>query len=274
MLFHCLPPDSKCEWAHLHRFVTLFNSQRGKAYKKEACLDRENPGQKEPEFLLRAPGETPLVIEHKSISWPPYHLSDHSNEHELFERIVEALRAQFNDSVYQLTINEEFLTGKRKRDVQEIAKQIVETILSVEDVARTERGIRCREPIPWEFRPLDPSEKDETTPKTGIGISVVGSDKWGDPAKILARNESAKAGYLEELERLAMDAGKKFAKYANFQRILVVQFHGDDSFYLDDEDIAGIVKSADIPDAIDEVWVANHEWVSIDDYVVTWELVR
>ena len=274
MFFHCLPPESKCEWAHLHRFVTLFNSVRGKAYKKVACLDRENPGQKEPEFLLEAPGETPLVIEHKSISWPPYHLSDHSNEHELFERVVDALRSQFNDSVYQLTVREESLTGKKKREVQHIAKQIVEAVLSDEVVAKSEKGIRRREPIPWRFSPLEPWETDETTPKTGVGISVVGSDNWGDPAEIVARNESAKTGYLEELERLAMDAGQKFAKYANCQRILVVQFYGDDSFYLDDEDITGIVQSAEIPVVIDEVWVANHEWVSIDDYVVTWEHVR
>jgi hypothetical protein len=143
-----------------------------------------------------------------------------------------------------------------------------------EVVAKSEKGIRRSEPIPWRFRELKPWETDETAPKAGVGTSVVGSDKWGDPAGIMARNESAKTGYSEELDRLAMDAGLKFVKYANCQRILVVQFYGDDSFYLDDEDITGIVQSAEIPVVIDEVWVANHEWVSIDDYVVTWEHVR
>ena len=51
-------------------------------------------------MLLEAPWETSIVLEHKSVVWPPKHLSDHSKEHHLFERICDLLRNIFKDSVY------------------------------------------------------------------------------------------------------------------------------------------------------------------------------
>ena len=274
MLFSCLPPDSKCEWAHLHQFVNLLNSTYGKDYTKTACLDRENSGHKEPEFLLEAPSETPIVVEHKAISWPPHHLHGHSHEHEFFEKIAGALRGEFSDAVYQLTVREESFSGKTKKEVQGIAKQISQAVLSDEIGAKSENGIGRVQPIPWSIRPLDPTEIDESIPNAGVGVSVLGSDHWEEPVKYLAGIEAAKIGYSEELERLAIDAGKKFEKYSKCQKVFVVQFYGDGSFYLDDEDITGIVRAPDMPDLVDEVWVAKHDWVSIDDYVVTWKQVK
>ena len=124
MIFHCFPYELKCEWRHLSNFVTKFNDIHGKMYARSACLDVENRNGREPELLLESPGEIPIVIERKSIVWPSDYLSDHRNEHHLQECISDLLSDVFNDSLYQLTVHEEFLKGKKNREVREIAKQI------------------------------------------------------------------------------------------------------------------------------------------------------
>ena len=70
MIFSCFPPQEKCEWFHLREFVDRYSRSVGKAYTLTACLDVEGRSDKEPELLLNAPEETPIVIERKSVVWP------------------------------------------------------------------------------------------------------------------------------------------------------------------------------------------------------------
>ena len=116
-MFSCSPPQGKCEWAHLRGFVDQFNSNYGKSYTRSACLDVAERNEKQPELLLEALGEIPIVVEHKSVVWPPRYLSDHSKEHHLHELIRNMLGNQFKDSVYQLEVSENSLKGKTKREV-------------------------------------------------------------------------------------------------------------------------------------------------------------
>ena len=86
MIFSCFPPQEKCEWFHLREFVDRYDTSREKAYTLTACLDVEGRSDKEPELLLNAPEETPIVIERKSVVWPrEEYFSDHRNEHDLHD---------------------------------------------------------------------------------------------------------------------------------------------------------------------------------------------
>ena len=278
MIFTCFPPQEKCEWFHLREFVDRYNSSRGKAYTLTACLDVEGRSDKEPELLLNAPGETPIVIERKSVVWPrEEYFADHRNEHDLHDLFVDRIRSlgdPFTDSVYQLTVNARSLRGKRKRDVERLAEQIADIVLSDHDTAKSPRGIGSREPIPWRFRPLSRGERDESVPETGIGLVVWEEPEPSEPSEIRQRIETAKAGYASEFERSAQAAAEKFVKYSHCQKLLLVQFCGDGSGWLQDEDIVEIIKSAPLPQMIDQVWLACPEWVSDYDHEVTWEHVR
>ena len=52
-----------------------------------------------------------------------------------------------------------------------------------------------------------------------------------------------------------------------------MQFHGDDSLTLD-EDVVQIIESAQLPEMIDQVWLAQHDWVGEDEYTVAWNRVQ
>ena len=65
----------------------------------------------------------------------------------------------------------------------------------------------------------------------------------------------------------------KFDDFADCKKLFVAQFFGDrDS--VTDEDIVGIINASQLPKQIDEVWLTGREWVSLDDYELTWERVR
>ncbi len=275
MIFSCLPPQGKCEWQHLRGFVSHLNTIDGKSYTRSRCLDVENRKGEEPEVLLESPNEISVVIERKSVVWPREYLRDHGNEHCLGDIVFARLDDLFRDSAYQLAYNEVSLKGKKKREVEEIAKQITSTVLSDLTGAKSPRGIGNRKPIPWRLRPLDPRERNESTPEVGLGITV-----WGEiepdytPSEILQRQAVAKSGYAREFERAAKKAARKFVSYSDCLKLLLVQFYGSSSLLVLEEDIIDVIQSAQLPNLIDQVWVAQQDWISLDDYEIAWRRIR
>ena len=275
MMFSCLPPDTICEWASLRDFVGHYNSLRGTAYRRTACLDVEKGNTKEPEVLLEAQGEIPIVIERKSIVWPPgrEYLADHHKSHQLLADFVRRLNLRdnpFTESPYQLTVKARDLKGKGQRQVARYAAELADMVLSNPTNAKSERGIANSDPIKWCFRALSPDEIDETIPGTGIGIEV-----WEDELSESGDNRiRIEEGYAKEFNRWTENAAEKFAQYAHCRKLFLVQFFGDSSAWLGDQEIVEMIEAAHLPKMIDEVWVARQEWVSLNDYEIAWEHIR
>ena len=60
--FHCFR-DGKCEWNKgLKDFANQFNETYGKDYSLSKCLDISKKETKQPEVLLEASGDQPMVI--------------------------------------------------------------------------------------------------------------------------------------------------------------------------------------------------------------------
>lgn len=277
MIFPCFPPTSylpngqKCEWnSGIRDFVIQLNAEFGKQYRLSKCLDLKSID-KEPEVLLEAPYEIPIVIERKSIVWPAPHLIDHAKEHFLFDRMCKALNDLFQDDLYQLRITEQSLKGKREGEVEKIASQIVAIVRRNPKAAKSWRGVGRQEPIPWRLC-LFPGQ-DENAPKVGLGLSVEGKFWSADThGEILKEIAVAKSGYIKELEHQAIKASEKFAKYNHCRKLLLVQFFGD-ALALQDKDITEVVQSARLPREIDQVWVAEQDMTG-DDYRVTWQHIQ
>ena len=277
MVFPCLPSQNKCEWADLKEFVADYNRARNKDYRLVACLDRENSGSKEPEVLLKTTSREYMVIERKSIVWPSGKstMAEHNREHDLFDRFVHRLESSghtFKDGLYVLTVWEGDLKDLKGKGVFEAAEQIARTVLANRiESGPFLRGISGRKPIRWEFRVVGPSERTDDAPEVGLGYSVnLDSRSLESSAEI----EDITKGYTREFERQAMAAKEKFTKYGHCRKLFLVQFFGDGSFWLGDEEAADIVRSAELSEEIDEVWVARQEWVALDEYEVVWNRVR
>ena len=275
MVFSCLPPDTSCEWASLRDFVGHYNGLHGTAYRRTACLDVEERNTKKPEVLLEAQGEIPIVIERKSIVWPPgrEYLADHHKSHQLLADLVRRLNLRdnpFTGSPHQLTVKARDLKGKSQKQVARFAEEIADMVLSNPANAKSACGIASADPIKWRFRALSPDERDEIVPDTGIGIEVLEDELSGSGDNHIGIKE----GYAKEFNRWAENAAEKFAQYDDCRKLFLVQFFGESSVWLGDQEIVEIIESAHLPKMIDEVWVARQEWVSLNDFEIAWEHIR
>ena len=272
-MFPCLPPQGKCEWRHLQGFMQRFNALYGKSYTRSQCLDVEIRDSPQPELLLEAPGERPIVVEHKSVVWPRQILAAHSNGHHFGDHVLDLLRDAFNDSTYELTVLDESLHGKSKKEVAQIGDQIADTILSNQSAAKLPSGIAGKLPIRWGFRPVLHFENDPAYPKSGVVVIFWGRFQafWSpvdDTESVAAKN-----GFADEFLRSANAAVGKFAAYGHCLKLLLVQFYGD-NWLVSDDDIVEIIQSANLPEAIDQVWLGLPAWISDDDCVADWNLIR
>lgn len=282
VLFCCLPPDTKCEWANLQRFVDDYNSAHGTAYSHTDCLDVSERNSPQPEVLLDAPGEQSLVVERKSVAWPPgEYFADHRHERELANLVLDQIHTadgSFSESLFELTVPAAALKGKTKGEIRAAARQIADQIRSSRDAAKSQRGVADRQPIPWHFGPARSVDEDERQSGAWLRVQVVDAelDFGSSPDEFRRQRKSAREGYAAEFRRCAEAATKKFAAYGHCRRVLAVQFFGS-SWMADrvsDNELVEIVRTGEISTAIDEVWVAYHEWVSASDYEVAWRHVR
>ncbi|MXZ88372.1 MAG: hypothetical protein F4089_03470 [Gammaproteobacteria bacterium] len=278
MLFEGLPPDSSCEWRGLTSFVAAYNRRYGTAYARDVCADVEIRDRPAPEVLLRSPGEPPIAIERKSIAWPKEeHLACRRKEERFTERFVEAVGigdGAFDNALSRLVVDEESLRDRQMREVEGAAASIGSVVASRLGKAKYHGSLAGTVPFNWSFGPVPSWERDETTPVSGVGVTILGRDPLEDASAFLKQREAANTGYREEFQRAAGAAARKFTDHSDCQRLFLVQFFGETWSGPTDEEIEEITVTAPIPESIDQVWVADHHWTSIDSYEVEWTRLR
>ena len=212
------------------------------------------------------------------MGWPrAQFFRNHSKEHDFSEFFVANLTSTSKfvvDSAYVLRIHERPLHDRNKKEVRELAEEIAARVLSCQVSAKSPRGIVNRHPVFWHFGPVLPRERDETIPETGIGVEVSGEWDCYENINHDRKKEDALRGYESELSRAAQADASKFKEFVDCRKLFLVQFLGDQSDVLLDEDLLGIVQTTKLPRLIDEVWVAFRDWINAYEYEVGWRQVR
>ncbi|RCJ16216.1 hypothetical protein A6S26_33725 [Nostoc sp. ATCC 43529] len=141
--FHCLR-DDKCEWRKgLRDFAIQFNETFGKDYSLSKFLDISEKGSKQstkqPEVLLEAPGDKPMVIECKKIVYPPKYYERHRHFHKFFKYFNDSynrdLKHILPQNIYEIGINENALYQNKEQKLPLISNQIVAHVLQhIEEV--------------------------------------------------------------------------------------------------------------------------------------------
>ncbi len=123
----CLPESGGCERQRTDPFVDHLNRLEGRAYRHELCLDKVHRNSPQPEALCveQSSGDR-LVIERKTISWPPDFIVRHANDHLVAEIVTAGLRDLTRDGPYAIVLDDG-LVGTRK-ELERFAQGIVETV--------------------------------------------------------------------------------------------------------------------------------------------------
>lgn len=255
--FHCLR-DDKCEWGKgLRDFAIQFNEAFGKDYSLSNCLDISKRDSKQPEVLLEALGNKPMVIESKKIVYPADYYKKHRHFHDFFKSFesfyVRNLKPVLSQDIYEIGINENALYQNNKQKLPLICKQIVSHVLQHIEEFHIYNKISSTEPIPWCFRRVPENERDDESYKSGLWLS-------GSAKPLLYRFETlteAEEEIAKELAKHLSITDIKFKDYANCLKILVIEICGDILSIPAPEVIVEIIENATIPSSVDQIWLAD-----------------
>ncbi len=253
--FHCFR-DGKCEWMKgLKYFAIQFNNIYGKEYNLSKCLDVSNRTTKQPEVLLQALGAQPMVIECKKIVYPDDYYKNHRHFHlflKYFQEVyVENLMPKLPQDIYELSINEKFLYQNSEKKLSIISCQIVHYILNHIEEFYAKKEIYFNEPIPWHFHRIPEIDRDQDY-ISGLRLS-------GFPKTWLLSNTLAEPEIADKLASHLSSTDKKFQEYADCLKILIIEICGDIVSIPTLDVIVAIIKNANIPSSIDQIWLADPE---------------
>lgn len=271
-----MPPACKCEHIILRRLIVDYNELCDGVYTRIRRPEVEERNRPEPELVLYGPEEgsevTPVAIERKSVVWPVNsHLANHRNSHDLLRHVQSRVCSKdesFIDGLYQLRFAESSMQGLRSGETQQIGNAIGDFILANGANAQSDQGISGRTPISWWFGPVPSWQRDDSTPDVGFGMWV-DDDLWHD----MPDRSEALVGFGAEFARHFDLVDEKFAGYEHCRRLLAVQFFGESRLDIDEEDLIELIANANLPESIDEVWLAYHDWIDADDFEIAWKRI-
>ncbi|MEH2157607.1 hypothetical protein [Nostoc sp.] len=255
--FHCLR-DNKCEWEKgLRDFAIQFNEAFGKDYSLSKCLDISKRDSKQPEVLLEASGDKPMVIECKKIVYPPKYYEQHRHFHKFFQYFSDSynrdLKPVLTQDVYEIGINENALYQNKEQKLPSISNQIVAHVLQHIEDFYVSNQICSAEPIPWCFRQVPENERDDESYKSGLRLSGSAKSLSYQFDKLAEAEEEI----AKQLTKNLSQTDKKFQEYANCLKILVIEICGDILSIPAPEVIASIIENASIPPSVDQIWLAD-----------------
>lgn len=255
------------------------NTKFGTQYSLADCPDVFDKTKSQPEVLLENGENGGMVIEQKGFPWPSDYIRFHQLEHEFGNYFTSMINSAFQDDVYLLGISAKHLRNSKKQ-VKSIAQQIAEAVMEKRGQIYNTGQVFSAQPVPWRFWRLSELERDESTPERGVGVMI--NDPWimfqDLQSHILELpNENTlveiRQAIREKLEELLVKVELKFKDYPNCLRVLLLEVYGDD-LSLDFISIDEIVQAVDLPLNIDQVWIAEPEWISEIDVKAAYRQIK
>ena len=272
-MFCCFPDSSKCEWRKLEPFVRQYNKKFNVKYFLSKCLDVFDNTKPQPEIRLKSEKEKDIVIEHKIITWPPNYLQLHRAEHEFMNFFTESVSPQFQDNVYLLGINSKNIAINKGIN-KGVAKKIANIVINNKERILAVGSFYSSQPFKWSFRCLRESEKDENTPKKGVGVQVYSDDQsFFSMNNEVDDTDEAINGVKKILISHLRKAETKFHDYSDCIRIFITELHGE-HLSVDHEAIEEILPNIEIPRNIDQIWVGYPEWISANSHETAYKLLK
>lgn len=264
----CLPESGGCERPFTDAFVNFLNRSEGTHYVHRACLDKDSRVAQPEALYVDAQTNRELVIERKSISWPTDYPYRHSNDHFVSQVFSQALRDLKLNDLYEVRLPM-LIRGKRE-ELRPFVLAAADAIWA--NWAKVESGSALKQQVSedwwWGFRRLPESEREDNSPPTGLLFTWVGRsmrlDEYLDPAKL-------PEDLAHAFRNIYSACTAKFAGYANAQRVLILDPHGD--LRHQPNDWWTELWSA-LPPAleIEEIWSGVFDY--IDDESQDWQFER
>jgi hypothetical protein len=110
-----------------------------------------------------------MVIERKSVVWPPTYVLQHQNGHEFAETIWQSTKDRFQDSCYELRVSGKELNKLDRGTVRRFAS---ETRVSTKDQNSDFQCFQQLQGLPWDCQTLENTHKTERSWVISVGDST------------------------------------------------------------------------------------------------------
>jgi len=261
----CLPESGGCERVRTDPFVHFLNRTEGKNFTHDECLDvaHQNSPQPSPQpeaSYVDTESSERLVIERKSLVWPPDYAKKHKNDHHVAEAISRGLRTLSNGKAFAIQLPPG-LDGTRP-ELDTFAQHVVITVQSQFSTVQAGKVVRGQHAgWSWLFFAEDPALRMEFgEPEDGVIA------RWQVPANddLIIQPPTELSS---ELSRLLKSCARKFQQYLQARRVLIIDPQGDIQ-HLGESWLARLLESVSLPVEIGEIWTGSYEWVT--DIVQDW----
>jgi hypothetical protein len=253
----------KCEWfgGGLEDFVSHYNRECDTNYVHTSCLDIvriSGTTLKQPEVLVTdGANNTRMVIERKSVVWPPDYILKHNNEHSFAETVWKATSGWYNDACYELIVFAEQMEELDSKTVNAIANEISSRLAHLDSSGIPTRG---NSPVDWVFCRADTQEHGD---RRGIVVSYQRRATFKDFLE-----DNAREGTASAIEKELSAAALKFVSYSDARRVVLLDFYGTKLW---EQDIPPLMLTLTVPSNIDEVWMSKRDWVSEEEFEIGYE---
>lgn len=263
----CLPKSYSCEHQVTNPFVEYLNDLRNTRFVHVSCLDKarksEKRTSKKPDALYsdEQTGQQ-LVVEHKSLLWPPQLAERHKNDHFLVDELLSLLDPEIVNESFALKLP--YLLNASRNEIKSFAKSIATTITESKDLVLAGNTIgSALAGRAWRLSLVDP-----------YGFRSEAGIFFSDDLNEI-NSTASRVSWSQHLNTLLSNAAEKFVTYGNAQRIVLLEII--DLITLPFR-MGQLLKGETVPPEINEVWTALYEYFDDDTegwlYKIEWPFPR
>ncbi len=252
----CIPRSGGCERLEVEPFVRFLNEDEERDYQHVRCLDvgaPKTPQTAQPEALYEdRESRKRLVIERKTIVWPPQYAQKHRVFHHVMDHVCDALGDFCRTRPITLVLPRLGLLSKR--EIAQLSHGMAAKIRSLEAVI--DEGGVCRFDTP----------AGRCSVALGIEMDLYGTQAdYGIQFEMSARQQeerpsahSLPKAMRDKLREYYLACENKFADYSDDRRVLLLTPCGEDWLF-NAEWWRAVLRMNSPQDLVDEVWLTFEE---------------
>jgi hypothetical protein len=248
----CLLESGGCERGATEALAQHLNRLEKTQYAYSGCLDIVHRDTPQPETLyVDERANTSVVVERKSIAWPPNYAQGHAHDHFVADEIFKELASVEFHEAYCLRLP--WLIDGNKTELRAFSKYVAEQIRK--NYSSLKPGQAVSRQVPgrsWAFYIQPEEEREEHSPTKGVCYTWL-PNGWEEGLTQLMQPEGPPPELKEALSTIYGSCVRKFSEYLGSRRILLLHPY-EDLRYMPGSWWQGVFAKCPPPAPINEIW--------------------
>jgi len=219
----------------------------------------ENRSSKQPEVLCTNKSNNTLVIERKSLLWPPDYAKLHRAEHRFWELLFKNIGGKLEGNY---TICADPIVEVSDTSIEKLVREILPHILPRAQNLRSGQGFSIPVSVYMSIRKEYDNERDDDEPQSGIKIlsNEISCTELNNPGKVPSE-------FVTAIDKLMLSVREKMSQYDTSKKVLILNYSSATLFFNCDGDwwLKYLTTYVSQPFSFNELWLSfnyeNENWI-------------